>query len=516
MPARKVRSDIISITTGKKRILLQHWALALAIIAMIGIHFWRIGQVPQGLFADETSIGYNAYLIASTYKNEHGQFLPLFFSAFGDYRSPLFIYGAAMVFAAVGSSTAALRATGVLFYTVTLVSLVCLTMTFSKKRSVAFYMVFAAGLVPWLFTVSRIGFEVASFPPMVALSLLAVAQLWKHVSRHSAYPYAMLGGFCIAMTLYTYGTSRVLGFVMIATLAVMLAWHRQWRTALLSVAAFAVTAMPYMVYGILHPAHLTVRFRSMTYVYDHTLYFWQKVSMFFWNYIAHFSPDFLLLHGDLNTRHATGVGGEVYWIIVILCFAGIGWFLGTKRLRQDPFLQFTFIGLLFSPVGSALTTDSIPHAFRSIPMVLYMLLFSVVGLSQLLAAVASRWRIIMIIVLTILFAEATVFLYDYFSERYAVASRKVFETYGMEESLAQARTLGPDAVIISPSINYTAVKFFSITQRVPRIMHGEQLPRMGNCYLFRAHESPKWENSALRSVDIGSAGAMIRGRCFLP
>ena len=56
--------------------------------------FFRIFQAWKypPLLWDEASLGYNAYSILKTGKDEYGNFFPLIFKSFGDYKPGLYIY----------------------------------------------------------------------------------------------------------------------------------------------------------------------------------------------------------------------------------------------------------------------------------------------------------------------------------------------------------------------------------------------------------------------------------------
>src|ERR1700721_2106952 len=58
----------------------------IASAALVGtLYLYRIGSDPPGLYADEASIGYNAWTIAHYGTDQYGNHFPLFFVAFGDY-----------------------------------------------------------------------------------------------------------------------------------------------------------------------------------------------------------------------------------------------------------------------------------------------------------------------------------------------------------------------------------------------------------------------------------------------
>src|SRR3990167_8742234 len=65
----------------------------IAILVLAGfLRMYRLGDIPNGLYQDETAIGYNAYSILQTGKDEYGKTFPLYFQSFGDWKLPVYIY----------------------------------------------------------------------------------------------------------------------------------------------------------------------------------------------------------------------------------------------------------------------------------------------------------------------------------------------------------------------------------------------------------------------------------------
>jgi 4-amino-4-deoxy-L-arabinose transferase-like glycosyltransferase len=65
--------------------------IAVLVIALFG-RLYNITQYPVSLTMDEVGIGYNAYSILKTGKDEWGISLPLVFKALGDYKPPVGVY----------------------------------------------------------------------------------------------------------------------------------------------------------------------------------------------------------------------------------------------------------------------------------------------------------------------------------------------------------------------------------------------------------------------------------------
>src|SRR3989344_4753279 len=88
----------------------KHLPIILILLLAAALRFIQLGKNPPGLYWDEVSLGYNAYSILKTGKDEHGEFLPLArFKAFGDYKPPGYIYATVPSIALFGLNEFAVR-----------------------------------------------------------------------------------------------------------------------------------------------------------------------------------------------------------------------------------------------------------------------------------------------------------------------------------------------------------------------------------------------------------------------
>src|SRR3990167_9117761 len=69
---------------------------------------------PPGFNADEAALGYNAYSLIKTGKDEWGISFPLVFKSFSDYKPGLYVYMAIPFIAALGLNELAVRLPSVL------------------------------------------------------------------------------------------------------------------------------------------------------------------------------------------------------------------------------------------------------------------------------------------------------------------------------------------------------------------------------------------------------------------
>src|SRR3989344_9678426 len=88
--------------------------LAILLLKFI-LRVYDLSNNPPGFFGDEAAIGYNAYKILQTGKDEYGEPYPIFFRSFGDYRLPIPIYANIPFVAFFGLNEFSVRLTAVFY-----------------------------------------------------------------------------------------------------------------------------------------------------------------------------------------------------------------------------------------------------------------------------------------------------------------------------------------------------------------------------------------------------------------
>lgn len=66
--------------------------LVVVVLLAFFLRFYQLGETPVALNIDEVAIGYNAYSILQTGKDEFGKVLPVVFRSYDDFKPPLLIY----------------------------------------------------------------------------------------------------------------------------------------------------------------------------------------------------------------------------------------------------------------------------------------------------------------------------------------------------------------------------------------------------------------------------------------
>jgi len=332
-------------------------AAAFVALLALGCALYAAGvpDNPPGFFIDESSIAYNAHLISETGRDEHGEWFPLFFRAFGEYKNPVYIYLLAGVFKVTGPGVAAARLLSAALGVAAALGLGVLAARVSRRRDVGALVALSALLTPWLFEGSRLVFEVAAFPAAVVLLLLAV----KRASRRAAWGWreAAHVAASLAFVTYTYTVGRALAPLLAAGLALFLTRARlaglckTW-------ALYALALAPLAVYAWRRPGALTGRFGLLTYVMPQTG-FAEAVGEFARHYLLNVNPWRLLLVGEENVRDHVGGAGALLCVTALLAAAGL--LLLWRGRGLDAWWRFVVYGLLASVVPASLTSTEFPQ-----------------------------------------------------------------------------------------------------------------------------------------------------------
>lgn len=338
------------------------YLLVLICIFFIFTRFYKIAEIPPSAYWDEASIGYNAYSIAQTGRDEWGDFLPIHFRAFGEFKLPVYIYSVVPFVKIFGLNEFSVRFPAVLFS----LGVVILTYFLAKKlfhnENTGLFSSFFVTISPWFFIFSRTGFEATAG---LTFYLLAIYLFLFHLNSGI---FVFFSIFSFILSAYSYNSFRIIAPL---TILILIFMEREnlgqvfkgsllWVT--LSCLALAVSFWP--IYRL--------------YVYDVGFFRLQavgtvNVETFINNYFSHFGLDFLL-NGDKNLRHQQKGFGQVYLPELILLLLGFLYIIANKSKYK--FLPILL--LLIGPIPAALTRES-PHALRVLSMVPFINMISAMG-----------------------------------------------------------------------------------------------------------------------------------------
>src|SRR3989344_289927 len=114
----------------------------------LGLRVFHLDLRPLGFSWDEAALGYNAYSLLKTGRDEHGQAAPIVFKSFGDFKPGLYIYFAVPSVALLGLSEFSTRLPSALFGTLS-IALVYILARLLLSRSAATYSALLLAINPW-------------------------------------------------------------------------------------------------------------------------------------------------------------------------------------------------------------------------------------------------------------------------------------------------------------------------------------------------------------------------------
>ena len=367
--------------------------LFLIIALSFFLRVYKVSSIPPALNWDEVSIAYNAYSVLKTGRDEWGQFLPLHFKSYGEYKLPAQIYASIPGIAIFGLNEFGVRITPVIYGTLTVLLLYLLIQEAFKIRSVSLMSAFLLAVSPWHVQLTRASFE-SSFS--LFWVLMAIWFLLKGLKKPKWLIFSMLPfGFSV----YTYNSARVFTPLFLFATAIIFRkyfWEkRKWF--LVSVALFTALMIPLVPFVLSGEAGARYKLVSITdekglvprvnerrgastlpgilprLIHNKVTY----LSFYFAkNYLAHFTPDFLFIKGAGHRQHHVQGVGELYWFQSPFILLGLYYLLKKK----DRNLKILLPWLLLVFIPAALTNDSIPNALRTVIAAPVYQIFTALGI----------------------------------------------------------------------------------------------------------------------------------------
>lgn len=397
--------------------------MILGLIALLFIftRLFKIAQVPASLYWDEASIGYNAYSIGIDGKDEWGNFLPLHFRAFGEFKLPVYIYSAAISEKILGPSIFSVRLPSVLYSLAALFLIYFIVKKLFNKEAATFSALFFT-IVPWDFIFSKAGYEVSAG---MGFFLLGIYLFLKTDKKPFLF---IISTLSFILSFYSYNSFRIISPIFLAIFGLIFILKKN-----LSIKSKIL----YIGTGVfLFLLALVPVYRLYKYDSGASRFYQVQAGNYFQtakNYVSHFSPSFLFVSGDTNLRSNNPGFGELYWIS--LPFILIGIYVIIKK--RSAYWWLPIVGIILGPLPAAITKES-PHALRSISMLPFFTMVIGVGITHFLSLFKRNTLIVsIVIVFALLFSFES--YYTNFLTKYPIESasdwqygyKKIFDEYSV-------------------------------------------------------------------------------------
>lgn len=377
------------------------------------LRIWKLDIIPPGLTPDEASLGYNAYCILKTGRDEYGKLLPIIFKSFGDYKPGLYIYSAVPFVALFGLNEWSVRLPSTVAGVVAVYLVYFIILEFfrnepsliNKKNSadcMALTASFLLAISPWHIHFSRGGWEVN-----LALTL-TLAGIYFFLKSLKNPKFLVLSSLLFSFTLITYQGAKLSTLIVVAVLFVVffketiVLIKKYLKVVLISICLGTVISFPilfsfatgqtgrlqvFSIFSYKRPAEdlnallsqNSEKVGDLNYIIFHNNFLFYKSGILA-RYFNHFSGRFLFFEGDYqNPRHSAPNQGMLLLFDIILLPIGI-----VSLIRSDTrYSKFILLWLMFSPLPAVLTRDQV-QAVRAYNMLVPITFVSAAGLTNLI------------------------------------------------------------------------------------------------------------------------------------
>lgn len=389
---------------NKKNILL----IFIIILAFI-LRVYKVSEYPAGLNADEAAIGYNAYSLIQTGKDEFGHSWPINFQSFNDFKPGLYFYLVLPFVKILGLNELAVRLPSVILGTLSVYFLFLLVKKVFDDERLALISSFLLSISPWAIHFSRGGWETNAATFFIIVGVYLFIHLFKNqkfsrpqkLSALAECGQVILSSLFMVLSMYTYHSARVISPLLIIGLTIFnykqIFVKRNLKNLLITAVLSFLLMIPLL--KSLTSSEGTSRFSGVGIFADKGPYsktnelrgqhgnpndLYIKVThnqyleyglQFIDNYLRHFNGGFLFINGDEIQRNKVPETGQMYLVEIPFLILGI-YFLLKKRPRGWSFILWW---LFVSPVASALTFQS-PHAIRALNMVIPLVIVTAYGI----------------------------------------------------------------------------------------------------------------------------------------
>jgi 4-amino-4-deoxy-L-arabinose transferase-like glycosyltransferase len=422
----------------------KYFLIIILIIASV-LRLWGLANYPQGLNADEAALGYNAYSLLTTGRDEHGHSWPVNLESFGDFKPAGYAYILIPFIKIFGLTEFAVRLPSAIFGILGVLGIYLLCKEIFEnslevgnwKLKIEEIAALLLAISPWHLHFSRGGWEVN-----VATTLLVYSSLF--IVRWLRQPklFYLLFAVCnLLFSMYVYQSTRIIAPLLgLAVFVLNFAKFKEnYKQSLIALVLAVLLLLPLSLSLITSDA--SSRFSGVGWLadegpknraielrgQDNNKFLHNKPMLYALrlaqNYFDHWDGNFLFVNGDAVERNKIPETGLFYLTDAILFFIGI-YFMRSK---------FVWSWFFIAPVAAALTFQT-PHALRAHNLVIPMTIIIAAGLSKLI-----NKKIFLILFIVVYSWQFVRYIHEYYVH-YAYQYPTAWE-YGFKELVAYVDTV---------------------------------------------------------------------------
>ncbi|MFA5750280.1 MAG: glycosyltransferase family 39 protein [Candidatus Shapirobacteria bacterium] len=375
----------------KKNKILLSLILIFLMAFFIRITFYKTTP----LLWDEAALGYNAYSILNTGKDEYSKTLPLIFKSFGDYKPGFYVYLSLPFIKLFGLSELSIRLPSILIGSLIPILLFFLIKEInSKAHKTAILAAIVTVFNPYNIHFSRGSWETN----ILTFELILASWLFFKFINSKKSKFLFLSAIVFGTTLFTYQAAKMISLFLIINLILINLKSINFKKLFLSfVIPLGIFSIP-IIYGLFFNSNAnrlqvvslfsyprseteTQLIISETNKVDYQIFHNRTVFFlrnFFSRYFNHFSTRFLAFEGDWqNARHSAPYIGVILYPSLIFLILGI--FVALTKIKLDKLNLFFVLWLLVAPLPAAFTRDAV-QSVRAMSLSIPLVYFIALGL----------------------------------------------------------------------------------------------------------------------------------------
>ncbi|MEK7450635.1 MAG: glycosyltransferase family 39 protein [Patescibacteria group bacterium] len=440
--------------------------IAVVVLASI-LRLWQLGKIPASPDWDEAALGYNAYSIMHTGRDEYGKFLPIILRSFDDYKPALYAYFSIPIISIFGLDVFSVRLPSAIFGILTVLASFFLVKELFKKDNIALLSSFLLAISPWHIQFSRVAFEANVG---VALNVFGILFFLKAFKK----PWFLsLSALMLGLSLHVYQSEKVFVPLLIA---ILVGSFRKEFVSLrkkyiyTSIIIFAIISLPLIIFTLTNKDALS-RAKGVSIFFNTSIIEanTEKIARDTVNndilglvldnrrvefakyvangYLSHLDLNWLFIKGDIARHHAPGMG---LMYLIELPFLLIGIYSLIFGKFDKAVKVFTILWFLIVPIPASVTND-VPHAVRAINFLPILQILTAIGILFALQKISNiknqKSKIQIKYLIFSLFVSFFIFNFTYYLNQYFVQQNYFnakYWQYGYENIVDYVATVQKD------------------------------------------------------------------------
>lgn len=352
--------------------LKNNFILIFILILGFILRFWNISNIPPSLTWDEAALGYNAYSIMTTGKDEYGNLLPLTLKSFGDYKPALYAYLTVPFVALLGLNELAVRLPSVIFGTLTVLLIFLLANQLFQKKLLSLSTALFLSISPLHIQFSRGAFEanLAVFFNLLGVYFFAKRKVSSVIffalsilTYQSSKLFVPLT-FLSLIFIYRKGKQNILPFIFLITLILITTFVSASPSRLSTLNLFAYQRSTDSIVEISLEDGLKLDSISFKILHGE---WWEYTKGVFERIGVYMSPKILFIDGDPSGRHRVPDLGTLYAFSALLIPLGI-YYLLTRHKKSMMLIGLWFVAAIIPAILSRDLTNNLRALNMVIPL----------------------------------------------------------------------------------------------------------------------------------------------------